>query len=83
MTPQELRETGVALFGVRWRAPLARALGVHSRTVKRWEDGTNPIPGLADTAIGLLSDMCIAHRGVSKAAEAMLRAHPTRRRVKF
>lgn len=39
MTPADLRTVGEALYGERWQAPLADALGVNRRTVQRWAAG--------------------------------------------
>ena len=39
-----LDDCGAALYGVDWKAPLARALGVTDRTVRRWSVGDNPVP---------------------------------------
>jgi hypothetical protein len=33
MTPEELERIGQALYGARWKSPLARALGTSHRTV--------------------------------------------------
>ena len=41
MTPADLAAAGEALFGDRWKAPLARALDVQERTLERWADGSN------------------------------------------
>lgn len=43
-TPTLLREAGEALYGDRWRVPLAGALDVNERTVRRWEVEQSPIP---------------------------------------
>lgn len=32
------------LFGEGWEYEVARRLGVQTRSVRRWADGTNPIP---------------------------------------
>lgn len=44
MTPAELETAAVALYGRRWKAPLARALGLNERTVRYWWTGRSPIP---------------------------------------
>lgn len=44
MTPQELHEVGVALFGEKYRAALARLLGVSKRRLMRMVAGKAPIP---------------------------------------
>ena len=43
MTPDELRFLGRALYGERWRIPLATELGVDTRTVRNWLAGKHPI----------------------------------------
>ncbi len=40
-----LRAVGTALYGSNWLHQLAQAIRVDSRTMRRWEDGTMPIPG--------------------------------------
>ena len=49
MTPEEFRAArerlGLSAHG------LARKLGVHPRTVFRWQDGTQPIPGPVAAAL--------------------------------
>ena len=49
-----LREVGECLYGERWRASLARDLGVDHRTVERWDAGHNPMP---DTLRGTLRQL--------------------------
>lgn len=44
MTPELLRAIGRALYGERWIFPLARDLGVSSRTVARWDHEGYPVP---------------------------------------
>lgn len=39
-----LIESGVALYGPRWQAELARELGVADRTIRRWVAGTSDVP---------------------------------------
>lgn len=52
MTPAQLREAGVKLYGERaWQTRLAEALGVDGSTVRRWVSGAVPIPGPAAAAI--------------------------------
>lgn len=45
MTPADLRTIGRLLYGNRWQTPMARALGVHPRTVVRWERGDAAMRG--------------------------------------
>ncbi len=51
MTPETLGQIGKALFGTRWKTPLARAIGVQRETVSRWSTGKQPIPKTASLAI--------------------------------
>lgn len=44
MTPTRFSQIGTMLYGSAWRDPLARALKVSERTVRRWADGDSPIP---------------------------------------
>lgn len=46
--------SGLTLFGARWKAPLARTLGVSRETVSRWVS-SGDIPKWASTAVALLS----------------------------
>lgn len=43
MTPAHLATAGALLYGARWQAELARALGVSRETVRLWANGTVPI----------------------------------------
>jgi len=44
LTASELRALGLARWGPEWQSPLARALRVSARTVRRWAAGTVAIP---------------------------------------
>lgn len=44
MTPAQLATIGRALYGPEWQTPLADALGVADRTVRRWVAGDSAIP---------------------------------------
>lgn len=44
MTPADLTARGHELYGRCWQTDLAEALGVDSRTVRRWIDGSRGIP---------------------------------------
>lgn len=44
MTPDLLKAAGAALFGPRWPAELAAALGISDRTLRRWAAGQADIP---------------------------------------
>ena len=51
MTPEELRESGIKLFGKRgWITRLASRLKVDRSTVHRWLQGV-PVPGPVEAAI--------------------------------
>ena len=39
-----LAKCGRALYGPQWQTPLAQALGVADRTVRRWARGDTPTP---------------------------------------
>ena len=47
MTTALLREAGEALFGPRWQSEMARALICSARTVRRWDEGSYPVPPAA------------------------------------
>lgn len=52
MTPQELRDAGVALYGSwGWQTRLAEELRVDGSTVRRWVSGAIPIPGPVEAAV--------------------------------
>jgi hypothetical protein len=46
--------TGLVLFGARWKAPLARTLGVSRETVSRWTN-SGDIPRWAINTVALLN----------------------------
>lgn len=46
MTPAELENRCVALFGPRWQTLLAGRVGVDARTVRRWKAGDREIPAM-------------------------------------
>jgi transcriptional regulator with XRE-family HTH domain len=51
LTPEELRQASILLFGERgWMSRLAEALGVDRSTVSRWFAGL-PVPGPAAAAV--------------------------------
>jgi hypothetical protein len=43
MTPAELVIAGEAVYGKRWRTPLARALNLSTRLIRYYERGQRPI----------------------------------------
>ncbi|HYE42856.1 MAG TPA: hypothetical protein VEA15_05625 [Caulobacteraceae bacterium] len=51
MTPEELRQAAIALFGERgWMSRLSEALGVDRSSVSRWFAGL-PVPGPVAAAV--------------------------------
>lgn len=45
MTPKQLSEAGVTLYGERaWQTRMSEALGVDASTVRRWVSGAVPVP---------------------------------------
>ena len=55
MTPEQLRQTGEALYGNwGWQTRMAEALKVDSSTVRRWLSGKVAIPGPVEVALELL-----------------------------
>lgn len=44
MSPALLRVAGEALYGTRWKSPLARDLDITKRTMERWAGGEYTIP---------------------------------------
>lgn len=52
-----IREIGEALYGSRWQAGMADALGVNLRTVRRWAAGTTePPPGACADLLGIMRE---------------------------
>lgn len=51
MTPAQLARVGKSLYGNRWKAPLARALGKDVTTVWRYATGQLEIPRLVEIAL--------------------------------
>ena len=68
MTSQQLEHMGQLLFGSDWKLPLAVALDVNERTVRRWAAGTTAIPDGVDTDIGELASQRIGQlvKAISK-----------------
>lgn len=44
VTPDQFTALARALYGREWRLPLAEALKVNERTVRRWAAGTTAVP---------------------------------------
>ena len=59
MTPEELCDAGIKIYGTSWgwQTYLARDLEVDYVTVKRWVNGTHPIPGPAKKAVELMLEV--------------------------
>lgn len=51
MTPDEFVQAGVALYGKRWKAPLARALNIDPSMIWRYVTGAVEIPGPVAAAV--------------------------------
>ncbi len=52
MTPKQLCDTGVKLWGDRgWQTRMAESLKVDGSTVRRWVSGALPIPGPVEAAL--------------------------------
>lgn len=51
MSPEELERAGLTLYGARWKAPMARALGIDVSMVWRYVTGQVPIPGPVAAAL--------------------------------
>lgn len=58
MTAQDFERVGRKIFGKRWKAPLARALGLGPVTVWRYASGQSPIPLAVELALAHLSARC-------------------------
>lgn len=57
MTRDQLRQAGEALFGPHWQSPLARALGMSDRHMRRLASGEAPITeGMAADIRRLLAE---------------------------
>jgi hypothetical protein len=54
-----LRATGPMIHGPGWHAPLARDLGIATRTIQRWETGEREAP---ETLVADLRALLIKHR---------------------
>jgi len=49
----QLREISARLFGNEWQTPLAAALGVSDRTVRRWASGEHAVPDNVAAALAV------------------------------
>lgn len=70
MTPDNLRVIGRLLYGRRWQTPLAYAVGVHPRTVVRWERGEAAMP---QDLPRRLADLAQARQYAAREAERLAR----------
>lgn len=76
LSPEELREAGVALFGERWQTPLAAALNVHDNSrIREWMRGARPIP------LGVRQDVVRLLFAASEKAAALARRLGLERRI--
>ena len=71
MTPSQLRQAGEALYGERWKSPLAATLGVTYRTVLRWYQGEWPIPDGAAREIQQMLGRLRAEQALAKIDQLM------------
>ena len=62
MTPERLAQWGEAIFGERWKAPLAREADVRLRTMFRWAAGETPIR-LTEQELRAIAKRVHARRG--------------------
>ena len=65
MNKEKLEKAGQASFGERWQTAIAKALGVNSRTVRRWASGETPLP--APLKQKLLNHLEARKRDIDKA----------------
>ena len=68
MTHGELREIGRALFGECWGSPLARALGMSPRHMRRLTAGTAPISAKIEGEVCRIAR--VRRRGIADALNA-------------
>jgi transcriptional regulator with XRE-family HTH domain len=59
LSPDELRQTGLALWGAHWKSELADRLGVAPLTIRRWTCGEHPPPRNLSVK---LHKMCVARK---------------------
>lgn len=62
MTKDRLAQWGEAIFGERWKAPLAREADVRLRTMFRWAAGETPIR-LTEQELRAIAKRVHARRG--------------------
>jgi hypothetical protein len=75
MTPVNLRVIGRLLYGIRWQTPMAQALGVHPRTIARWDRGDAAMRGCAipKDLPRRLADLAQARQYAAREAERLAR----------
>lgn len=57
VSPDVLREVGLALYGVNWVASLTQALDVNPRRMRLWMNGSAPVPpGVAADLVAMIND---------------------------
>lgn len=73
MTPAELREAGLKVFGEHgWQTRMAEALEVDGSSVRRWVSGAVPVPGPVAAAM-----RCFVHqKSVKRARDLRVRRKP-------
>ncbi len=55
LAPHRLPVIGEKLFGPDWRVPMARVLGVQTRTIRRWERSGTPLSQAVANTLWLLA----------------------------
>ncbi len=55
LAPHRLPAIGEKLFGPDWRVPMARVLGVQTRTIRRWERTGTPLSQAVANTLWLLA----------------------------
>ena len=87
MTPAELAVAGESIYGSRWRAPLARSIGLSDRMIQYYITGEQPIPAERANHIRSLADIgqtgLIIRASIRKAAPdlQLYRAHKVARQI--
>jgi len=63
MSPGDLDRIGCDLYGPRWKAQLARVLGISRETVSRYANSAEPMPALFAWAVFGLAAAAARKRG--------------------
>ena len=67
-----LSSAGHAVFGNDWQSPMARALGVGGRHLRRWVSGERPVPAWVNAAlVGILKEAAAESAGRAVALERL------------